>query len=113
MGPQSLPVEFNLTFRAPPPEPDPLGLARSAALVGGCTFHGESATTGLPAVRSVRGKVTCGLRAGGVIALDVGWWTEEFPPRPGLPSSSARPTGEDCSQCSPTAGGLGAGSPES
>ena len=28
MGPQSLPVEFNLTFRATPPEPDPKGLVR-------------------------------------------------------------------------------------
>ena len=71
MGPQSLPVEFNLTFPESPPEADPQGPVRTATRVGGCTFHGESATTGSPAVRSVRGKVTCGLRAGGVTALDV------------------------------------------
>ena len=71
MGPQSRPVEFNLTSRVFPSVPDPQRPVRGGRLVGGCTFHGESATTGSLAVRSVRGKVTCHLRVGGVIALDV------------------------------------------
>ena len=106
MGPQSPPAEFNS------PTPSGGGVARILRTVppssgrGDRTFRGRSAATGSVAASSPGGRWP-EIRVSGVTAPGGGpaAGPRNFPPRREPPAVAARPTGEDCSQCSPTAGG--------
>ena len=88
---------------------DPLGLPPAVALLGGCTFRRAGCHDRFPGGHKPPWKVAPA--SVGVLQPRVAsarWRTEELNPavpvlRLGLLPFWCRSTGEDCSQCSPTA----------